>query len=114
MELNKLESEMLIEFYDTDMLPEMPFEIEICKLIEKDTLKEAKGKVSTYLPIILVDKLKTHAGEFSIYPDKLIHDAIDEYLINHNDDQNIKDIEDLIFGDDELNDANGIEIVSQR
>ena len=85
MELNKLESEMLIEFYDTDMLPEMPFEIEYCKLIEKDTF------------------------------DKIIHDANDQYLINHNDDQNIKDIEDLIFGDDdELNETDRIEIVSQR
>ena len=57
MELNKLESERLIKFYDTDMLPEMPFDIEISKLIEKDS----------------------------------------KYLINHNDNQNLKDVEDLIL-----------------
>ena len=77
-------------------------------------MKRTKEKVSTYLPIILVDKLKAHAGEFSISPDKLIHDAIGEYLINHNDNQYIKDIEDLIFGDDELNGTDGIGIVSQK
>jgi len=36
MELNTLESEMLIDIYDADMLPEMPFEIENYKLIEED------------------------------------------------------------------------------
>ena len=114
MELNTLESETLIEFYNTAMLPEIPFEIEICKLIEEDNLKRRKEKVSTYLPIILVDKLKAYAGKFSIYPDKLIHDAIKEYLINHNNNQNIKDVEDLIFGDDDLNGIDEIQIVSQR
>ncbi|HEY8804812.1 MAG TPA: hypothetical protein VIM42_06855 [Clostridium sp.] len=66
-------------------------------------MQRTKEKVSTYLPIILVDKLKAHAEEVSISPDKLIHDAIEEYLINHKDIQYIKDVEDLIFEDDELN-----------
>ena len=36
MELNTLETEMLIDIYDADMLPEMPFEFENYKLIEED------------------------------------------------------------------------------
>jgi len=40
MELNILESDMLIDIYDADMLPGMSFEIENYKLIEEDP----KGK----------------------------------------------------------------------
>ena len=36
MQLNRLESEMLIDIYDADMLPEMPFEIKNYILTEKD------------------------------------------------------------------------------
>jgi hypothetical protein len=36
MKLNTLESEMVIDIYDADMLPEMPFEFENYKLIEED------------------------------------------------------------------------------
>jgi len=36
MGLNTLESEMLLDIYDADMLPEMPFEIENYKLTEED------------------------------------------------------------------------------
>lgn len=35
MELNTLESEMLIDIYDADMMPEMPFEIENYRLAEE-------------------------------------------------------------------------------
>ena len=35
MELNALESEMLIDIYDADMMPEMPFEIENYILAEE-------------------------------------------------------------------------------
>ncbi|MCB2292173.1 hypothetical protein LGK95_01305 [Clostridium algoriphilum] len=65
-----------------------------------------RKNVTISLPILLVNKLKSHAEEFSISSDKLIHDAIDEYLINHKDIQYIKDIEDLIFEDDELTGTN--------
>ncbi|WP_264174434.1 hypothetical protein [Clostridium algoriphilum] len=34
MELNTLESEMLIDIYDSDMMPELPFEIENYRLTE--------------------------------------------------------------------------------
>ena len=40
MELNTLESEMLIDIYDDDMLPEMPFEIENYILTEEDPKKK--------------------------------------------------------------------------
>jgi hypothetical protein len=40
MELSTLESEMLIDIYDADMLPEMPFEIENYNLIEKEQKKK--------------------------------------------------------------------------
>ena|SRR5665647_2865870 len=39
MILTTLESEMLIDIYDADMFPEMPFEIENYKLIEEDPRK---------------------------------------------------------------------------
>jgi len=40
MELNILESEMIIDIYDADMFPEMPLEIENYKLIEEDPNKK--------------------------------------------------------------------------
>lgn len=40
MELNTLESEMLIDIYDADMMPEMPFEIENYRLIEEESEKK--------------------------------------------------------------------------
>ena len=48
MELGTLESEMLIDIYDADMLPEMPFEIENYNLIEKYP-KEKKQEFAFYL-----------------------------------------------------------------
>ena len=40
MELNMLESEMLIDIYDADMMPEMPFEIENYRLLEREPEKK--------------------------------------------------------------------------
>jgi len=40
MELNTLETEMLIDIYDSFMMPEMPFEIENYILIEEDPQKK--------------------------------------------------------------------------
>ncbi len=40
MELNALESEMLIDIYDADMMPDMPFEIENYRLTEEDPKKK--------------------------------------------------------------------------
>ena len=40
MELNTLESEMLIDIYDADMMLEMPFEIENYRLTEEDPKKK--------------------------------------------------------------------------
>ncbi|MBU3113827.1 hypothetical protein [Clostridium lacusfryxellense] len=40
MELNTIESEMLIDIYDADMMPEMPFEIGNYRLIEEDPEKK--------------------------------------------------------------------------
>ena len=48
MELNTLESQMLIDIYDADMLPEMPFEIENYKLTEEDP-KKKKHEFAFYL-----------------------------------------------------------------
>ena len=48
MELSMLESEMLIDIYDADMMLEMPFEIENYKLIEEDP-KEQKQEFASYL-----------------------------------------------------------------
>jgi hypothetical protein len=48
MELTTLESEMVIDIYDADMLPEMPFEIENYKLIEEDP-KKKKQEFAFYL-----------------------------------------------------------------
>ena len=48
MKLNTLESEMVIDIYDADMLPEMPFEIENYKLIEEDP-KKKKQEFAFYL-----------------------------------------------------------------
>lgn len=48
MELNELESEILIDIYDADMLPGMPFEIENFKLKEVDP-KEKKQEFAFYL-----------------------------------------------------------------
>jgi len=48
MELNYLESEILIDIYDADMLPGMPFEIENYKLIEEDP-KKMKQEFAFYL-----------------------------------------------------------------
>ena len=48
MELNTLESEMLIDIYDADMFPEMPFEIENYKLTEEDP-KNKKHEFAFYL-----------------------------------------------------------------
>lgn len=48
MELSTLESEMLIDIYDADMLPEMPFEIENYNLIEK-TQKNKKHEFAFHL-----------------------------------------------------------------
>ena len=39
MELSVLESEMLIDIYDDDMMPEMPFEIENYRLTEEEPTK---------------------------------------------------------------------------
>ena len=48
MELNSLESEMLIDIYDTDMLPGMSFEIENYNLIEEGE-KEKNQEFAFYL-----------------------------------------------------------------
>jgi hypothetical protein len=40
MELNTMESEMLIDIYDADMMPEMPFQIGNYKLIEEEPEKK--------------------------------------------------------------------------
>ena len=40
MELNTLESEMLIDIYDADMMPDMPFEIENYRLTEEEPEKK--------------------------------------------------------------------------
>ena len=48
MELNTLELEMLIDIYDADMLPDMPFEIENYKLTEEDPQKK-KHEFTFYL-----------------------------------------------------------------
>jgi len=48
MELSTLESEMLIDIYDADMMLEMPFEIENYKLTEEDP-KEKKQEFAFYL-----------------------------------------------------------------
>ena len=48
MELNTLENEMLIDIYDADMLPGMPFEIENYKLTEEDP-KEMKQEFAYHL-----------------------------------------------------------------
>ena len=53
MELNTLESEMLIDIYDNDMQPDMPFEIENYRLIEEDPKKKIQ-EFASYLK-----KLKT-------------------------------------------------------
>ena len=46
MELNTLESEMLIDIYDNDMQPDMPFEIENYRLTEEDPKKKIQEFVS--------------------------------------------------------------------
>ena len=46
MELNTLESEMIIDIYDADMFPEMPFEIENYNLAEEDPKKRNKNLLS--------------------------------------------------------------------
>ena len=48
MELNTLESEMIIDIYDADMFPEMPFEIENYNLAEEDP-KKKKQEFAFYL-----------------------------------------------------------------
>ena len=48
MELNKLENEMLIDIYDSDMFPGMTFEIENYKLKEEDPLGK-KQEFAFYL-----------------------------------------------------------------
>ncbi len=48
MELNTLESEMLIDIYDADMLPGMSFEIENYNLTEEDS-KDKKQEFASYL-----------------------------------------------------------------
>lgn len=48
MKLNTLENEMIIDIYDADMLPEMPFEIENYKLTEEDPEKR-KQEFAFYL-----------------------------------------------------------------
>ena len=53
MELNTLESEMLIDIYDADMMPDMPFEIENYKLEEEEP-KDKEQEFAFYLK-----KLKT-------------------------------------------------------
>jgi len=51
MKLNKLEIEMVIDIYDADMLPGMPFEIENYKLTEEDP-KKKKQEFAFYLGIL--------------------------------------------------------------
>ncbi len=48
MELSTLEREMIIDIYDADMFPEMPFELENYKLIEEN-LKNRKQEFAFYL-----------------------------------------------------------------
>lgn len=48
MQLNTLESELIIDIYDADMLPEMSFEIENYKLTEEDP-KNMKQEFAFYL-----------------------------------------------------------------
>ena len=48
MELSTLESEMLIDIYDADMFPQMPFEIENYNLIESEQ-KKKKQEFAFYL-----------------------------------------------------------------
>ena len=48
MELNALESEILIDIYDTDMLPGMSFEIDNYRLLEEDE-KDKKQEFAFYL-----------------------------------------------------------------
>ena len=48
MELNTLEIEILIDIYDSDMLPGMAFEMENYKLKEKE-LKDKKHEFAFYL-----------------------------------------------------------------
>ena len=48
MELNTLETEILIDIYDADMLPGMTFEIENYKLKEEDP-KDKKQEFAFYL-----------------------------------------------------------------
>ena len=48
MKLNTLESEMVIDIYDADMLPGMSFEIENYKLTEEDP-KKKKQEFAFYL-----------------------------------------------------------------
>lgn len=48
MELSKLENQIIIDIYDADMLPGMPFEIQNYKLEEKDP-HDKKQEFAFYL-----------------------------------------------------------------
>ena len=78
MELSVLESRMLIDIYDADMLPEMPFEIENYKLKEENP-KNKKQEFAFYLK-----KLKRLG--YIIYEEKeaFLRDGIKSTKYNNN------------------------------
>jgi hypothetical protein len=103
MRLNALESEMLIDIYDADMLPGMPFEIENYQLTEEDT-KNMKQEFAFYLKKLKrlgfikfeekeaflksgIRSTKYNNNVYKIYEDKIHIDAKGIKLVewnNHN------------------------------
>ena len=99
MKLNSIESEILIDIYDADMLPEMPFEIENYNLIEEDQ-KKKRQEFSFYLK-----KLKGLA--LIKYEEKEVFVNKTKYN-NNNNNNNVKIIYDKIHID-----SKGIKLVER-
>jgi len=63
MELSILENEMLIDIYDDDMMPEMPFEIENYRLIEEDPQKQKQEFAFHLMRLKMLGLIKYEEGE---------------------------------------------------
>lgn len=63
MELSILENEMLIDIYDDDMMPEMPFEIENYRLTEEDPQKQKQEFVFHLMRLKMLRLIKYEEGE---------------------------------------------------
>ncbi|HEY8891760.1 MAG TPA: hypothetical protein VIM70_16095 [Clostridium sp.] len=99
MELNILESEMLIDIYDADMLPGMAFEIENYRLTEEDK----KGRQQEFA--FYLEKLKRLG--FVKYEEKEAFLKVGNVNSKYNN--NVA----MIFGDKIHIDSKGIKLVER-